>query len=198
MSGSSTVRLDDRGLPWEEIVISDSRPAVHRTVLHVERPGGASVQAVRFPPRWSREPAGYYDAAEEFVVVHGSLVVSGMWFHAGDYGFLPSRTTRTGSRAGPDGCLAVAWFDRPPKWYREIGVAEQPVSCRVEQARRRVGVTEAAWGVSRHVQLPREPTDMDVISPADMAWTWVPEGAAIPQLTRPLLVRVWSRREMTV
>lgn len=196
-SPSRTVWLDAPQGAWETFAVPDGHPVVQRMVLHTESEGGASVQAVRFPPGWRRDREGHYTADEELVVLRGALVVSGVQFQRGDFGLVPAWAPRYCSAAGPDGCLAVAWFPRPPLWVRGAGGGKQGdlLRCPVADVSREVARGVVAL-VGSEVPRPPRPHPLDVVSGSDQAWAWVPPTAHVPQLSGPLLVRAWPGTHM--
>ena len=177
------MHLFDPGLPWQEISLAGGRPPVRRIVLHAEGGGGASVQAVEFPPDWARPDAGCFDADEEIVVVRGDLVVSGVEMRAGHHAFVPRGATRVDSRSGSEGCLAVAWFSGPPQWRPVIGSAGiDDIRC---DSLQRWCVPYAAAGADSSTG------PADVVVPAGGTWHWIPAGEPIVRPESPALVRTW-------
>ena len=97
--------------------IPDGRPDVGITRLHLDRGTGATTSLVAFPAGWQRLAAGRYLVGEEFVLLTGTLEISGAVFVAGDYAWIPAGALRTGTLS-PDGALTLAWFSGPPGWER--------------------------------------------------------------------------------
>ena len=164
---------------WLEVTIPASDRPVDLHRLHADPESQASVSLVRFPPGWSRPGAGHYTAAEEFLVVEGSITV-GDDYVAGDYAFIPPRTLRSDSRSA-EGALVLAWFSALPTWVP--GAAEVPPSGPQAAGRPR-GVMRAAsaevpggYAVLDGVPAPRD-VDADLYCPAKATWEWVPAGGA--------------------
>ncbi|MBL8383263.1 MAG: hypothetical protein JNM90_09325 [Burkholderiales bacterium] len=72
---------------------------------------------VRFPPGWERHATGHYQAAEEFLVLAGSLTLEGRAYGPGAYGWIAAHRTRRAMSSAP-GCLVHAWFGGLPLWRR--------------------------------------------------------------------------------
>ena len=70
---------------------------------------------VRFPEGWSRPEVGHYAVAEEFLVLEGSLSLSGRAWNAGGHAWIPAFERRH-DLASPTGCLVFAWFGGTPRW----------------------------------------------------------------------------------
>ena len=78
---------------------------------------GAFRAFVRFPPGWERRADGHYEAAEEFLVLSGSLTLEGAEYDTGAYGWIAARRPRHAMHSA-DGCLVYAWFGGMPLWRR--------------------------------------------------------------------------------
>jgi len=70
---------------------------------------------VRFPKGWSRPDVGHYAVAEEFLVLEGSLSLSGQTWHPGSHAWVPAFQRRH-DLGSPPGCLVFAWFGGTPRW----------------------------------------------------------------------------------
>lgn len=202
MPAELVVDLRRDELDWRTTTIPESTPDVAIARLHLDAPTRATVSVVRFPAGWSRPGTGRYTCAEEFVVLDGGLVVGGVHFAAGDYGYLAPGASRTDS--GSDGgCLTVAWFSGPPRWISgpptTSGVAA--VRAPVALARRPRGddVPGAAYG-GHHLPAAPVPAVTDIVWPHAARWCLLPAGAA-PKgpdartarlADGPLLVRHWA------
>lgn len=183
-----TVRLDGLGPAWEPLTLPDSRPGVRRAVLHAAGGGGASVQAVDFPPGWRREPAGHFLVDEEFVVLRGWLQLSDVVVRAGEHAVVPAGAVRADSSAGPGGCLAVAWFGGVPRWHPGPG----PAPAAAVASRPLEGVQLADGGRLRPYPAAEVVGPSDVVT-TDGRWTWVPDGATMATPDAVALVRRWAR-----
>lgn len=183
------VDLDGPGLAWREVVMPAGTGPVEVVRLHTA--GDASVSLVRFPAGWRRPQTGHYPCAEEFVVLDGLITVSGIGFPAGTYAYLPPGTTRSDSAAGPDGCLAVAWFSGPPAWQPGPvdGASPVPVHGPVAAALREEDGVVVAGGFSSSADVPACPGSVEVLSLPGRTWAL---GSAVPDLPGPVLARFWS------
>jgi hypothetical protein len=194
------VIVDLRGgrLDWRAVPIPAASPLVRLARLHVDAASRATVSVVEFPPGWSRAQLGHYGCAEEFVVLDGSLVVSGVRYAAGDYAYLPPRVPRSASRS-ETGCLTVAWFSGPIHWYAGRGPSstEPPRALRLpvaDASRPEDHTGGTAYGASAAPADPA-PTTTDLLWPGAARWCLVPAGATPPpvDLAGPVLIRRWSQ-----
>jgi hypothetical protein len=185
------VRLDEV-IDWLELAIPDSAPAVRLSRLHAGA-DGATVSLVRFPAGWSRPATGHYTAAEEFLVLEGSIVV-GDRFSPGDYAFLPPRTVRAES-SSEGGALVLAWFSGPPEW--RAGTPPEPAPQAPVRSNDPAGVLrEAAAEVPGRYEVAasRRADDLgaDVLDLRTRTWEWV-EAGQVPTIEAPLLhQRTWA------
>ncbi|MFG1943667.1 cupin domain-containing protein [Nonomuraea sp. NPDC048826] len=185
---AQVIDLDGPGLEWREVTMPASSGPVRLVRLHAA--GEASVSLVSFPAGWSRPATGHYPCAEEFVVLDGMISVSGTDFPAGTYAYLPPGAPRTASVAGPDGCLAVAWFSGPPAWQDGLpeGDAPQAVRLPVTEALRTADGTVLASGHASASEAPAPAGDVEALSLTARTWTY---GPTIPDLPGPLFLRTW-------
>lgn len=108
--------------------IPDGHPEVGIQRLHLDRATGATTSIVEFPPGWERLAAGHYSVDEEFVVLRGSLELSGIALSGGDYVWVPAGTVRSATTS-PGGALTLAWFAGPPQWRRtELGPGPEAIA----------------------------------------------------------------------
>lgn len=181
---------------WYDLTIPDATPPVRLLRLHVDQASRANVSLVAFPAGWARPGLGHYRSGEEFVVLRGSLTVSGREHRAGGWAWIPPFVTRSDSYS-TGGALALAWFSGPARWFSVVGdeSATSQAAADVPQAgplRRRCG---GVPGESEVLPLaPTEPaaTDRDLLSLPDQRWTFVSAHHPPPQLSGPVLVRHWS------
>lgn len=103
-------------LDWQEVTIPDGSPAVGVARLR-EEAGGAFWVLVRFPAGWSRPVTGHYLVEEEFWVLEGELVMSGVTYGPERGGRVPAGTPRSDTRS-EGGALTVARFAGPATWTR--------------------------------------------------------------------------------
>jgi hypothetical protein len=189
-------------LDWTSTTLPGSAPEVELARLHVDPVTRARVSLVRFPDTWRRPGTGHYPCAEELLVLHGAITVSGMWYAAGEYGYLPPYATRTAS-ATPEGCVALAWFSGAPRWIE--GTAEEYVTHEAVRARPaqtadrdtplvperppRPGVPGSSRLVGRAPTAVWVPTELVFL--ADWWWAMALPGRPVPNLPGPVLVRRW-------
>lgn len=102
---------------WISIPIPDSSAKVDAIRLAVGSDGSSSL-LVRFPAGWTREVSGFYECAEEFVVLEGELRLSDFVYVSGDHGWVPARGAR-GLTHSPIKTYALAHFFGIPKWIND-------------------------------------------------------------------------------
>ncbi|WP_067186121.1 hypothetical protein [Microtetraspora niveoalba] len=217
------VDLDAPGLTWVEVTMPASSGPVRLVRLHADRATGASVSLVRFPAGWARPGTGHYTCAEEFVALDGRISVSGAGFPAGAHKYLPALATRSDSSAGPDGCLAVAWFSGPPVWRdgaASHSAPDRPVASGPvlpdsvlpgsvlpgSVPPGSVPPDSVLLGSVAELpdRLPGGPADgdageefaaegFDAVFVEARTWAYVPAGEPFPDLPGPVLVRRWPR-----
>ena len=178
---------------WLEVTIpgSDRPVGLHR--LRADPEGQAAVSLVRFPRGWSRPEPGHYTAAEEFVVLEGSITVGGHYV-AGDYVYIPPGTVRSDSRSD-QGALVLAWFSAFPTWTP--GAPEVPASGpQVAGRPREVMRTPSAEVPGGYAVLDAVPAphgaDADLYCPATATWEWLPSGAIAEMTSAEVHVRTWA------
>lgn len=186
------VDLHAADLPWRSITIPGSAPQVELVRLHADARTSASVSLVRFPAGWYRPGIGHYHCAELFVVLKGSIEVSGLHYAEGYYGYLPARASRVDSRSR-EGCLAVAWFSGAPAW----SAGPPPVPPDEAPRRGRFGVPrqllDIGGGACRCDPVPAGPVAVttELLWPESGKWCLVPSGAVPPLLPGSALLRRW-------
>jgi hypothetical protein len=143
----------------------------------------------RFPAGFERAAVGGYDAAEEFVVLAGELVLDGRRLVRGDLTYVPAGAVRSVMRS-ERGCTVLAWFTgradfRTPE---ELTVTPVGVTTTVSVLGATVGdvlvVGRASWRL--------EP-DTAAIGPhddvIDLGLTWWRRGGVPATTSAPYLVR---------
>lgn len=188
-----TIDLHSAHLDWVEMAIPDSDRPVQLSRLYVDHATLASLSLVAFPRGWRRPDTGSYTVAEEFLVLRGSIEVSGVRHGVGDYTLLPAYTPRTDSQT-PVGCLALAAFSGPPNWQagkpndRHI---EGVVHTAADQALRAPGhAFQGELKVQSHS--PRVSNAvMDLFELRTGMWHLVPPGSTPPSVTTPTVIRWW-------
>jgi len=109
---------DPRSLTdWRVLPIPDSSTHVDAVRLHVGS-DGSSTLLVCFPAGWTRAVEGFYECAEEFVVLEGELHLSDFVFVSGDHGWVPARGAR-GLTQTLVKTYALAHFFGFPKWIND-------------------------------------------------------------------------------
>lgn len=99
---------------WRVMPIPDSSSQVDALRLRIGSDGSSTI-LVRFPAGWKREVPGFYECAEEFVVLEGELHLSDLVFVTGDHGWVPACGAR-GLTHSPIKTYALAHFFGIPKW----------------------------------------------------------------------------------
>ncbi|MBA2890359.1 hypothetical protein [Nonomuraea soli] len=145
---------------------------------------GGGAMLVRFPPGWSRPEKGHYLAGEEFVLLDGELHVSGRRYRPGDYAWLPARTPRAAS-ATPDGALAVAWFDAPPRWV--AGEGEPPAEGCLHVRLAEADVPPGGLALGRATRLLDHPPAQPAQTLTVGDWRWSPRDTGPPEGGRTLV-----------
>lgn len=166
-------------------------------------PDGGFRAFVRFPPGWERHANGHYEAAEEFLVLLGSLTLEGREYGPGAYGWIATHRTRRAMSSVP-GCLVYAWFGGMPLWRRGEAQAGDPGCDRAlfnwrEAPQREFGGGTRArelhdvphhstWVVEGDAtQLPvTAGADREVLDLDDFTWSWnaAPRRGGAAQMVR--------------
>lgn len=185
---------------WRVVPMSDSSGPVEVRLLRRFSAGSTSV-LVRFPAGWSRPAAGFYAAAELFVVLDGTLHLGDLSFGGATGGYLRAYVPRERTRT-PGGALAWAHFDGPAEFVRSgprgatpppggpivpfalrgDRPAEEP--CRV-LARHPDGWASAV--VDHAGDVGAGPAEL--LAPVARRWVHAGEGARVPALRGPVLLR---------
>jgi hypothetical protein len=100
-------------LPWRRIGAGAARPDAEYKFLSRDPADGACSALIRYPAGWRREGPQTIEAAEEFYVLDGALMIDGVEFGFDVYGFAPARAKRL-SIAAPNGAVVLTFFDREP------------------------------------------------------------------------------------
>lgn len=168
------------GLPDRDYLIPGSTSPVRLARLHV-RPDGGSTSLVRFPPGWTRPARGHYLAGEEFVVLDGTLHVSGITYRDGDYGWIPAGSLRFDSES-PAGALAVALFDGPPAWVGSDGDAGQGAA--VHASLRTMTIPDGGLTIRPGTVLMAGGTPIapcEALTMGDRGWNLIEKGEPLPR-----------------
>ncbi|MEO6020365.1 MAG: hypothetical protein ABIP45_08975 [Knoellia sp.] len=178
---------------WATVPIPGSEPPVRLHRLHLDPASKASLSLVEFPAGWRRPGTGHYLCAEEFVVLGGSLTVSGEVHKMGDHVYLPARWPRVDSST-EHGCRALAWFSAAPSWQVGEGPgSDEPPRAGPPQLDA-PGKEAAGTGPRVSMQEPVAPVasvDRDVLEVSTNQWWFVPAGQVATPTAGPALVRSW-------
>ena len=101
-------------LEWKSTLMPGSKQPVQLARLPAAS-DGAFRAFVRFPAGWRRAEAGYYAAAEEFLVLEGELELNGVTWAESRYAWIAPYQPRRDLGSRP-GCLVLAWFSASPRW----------------------------------------------------------------------------------
>ena len=173
--------------------------------LHRDPASRAQTLFVRFPEGWQRPVAGFYEAAEELIVVSGVLHMSEVTYGPGDWGYVPAGSVRTSTSAETE-CVVFARFDGPARW-REAAEASGPppmmAPLRAGNASSavpsplgggtawllRAGERDAAWFADPPAPGAAAPVDVELFDPATAAYAFVAAGDPMPDVAGQCFVR---------
>lgn len=99
---------------WPQVNVPGAGTPVRLRRLHHEPTTRASLSLVHFPPGWVRDAVGSFTVTEEFLVLTGTVELSGHLVGPGRVALVPAGCERRGTRA--DGAVALAWFSGAPAW----------------------------------------------------------------------------------
>ena len=202
---SLVVALGD-DVDWQDFDIPGSNMPARVVTLRVERPSRARVLFVRFPAGFERAVSGWYEAAEELVVIEGGLQMSDDSYHAGDWAWIPAKTARRKTAAHPQ-MLALARFDGPARWLEGEDAPDHsgPARARLEpsvldvdsplgsgRARLLRSGEPTSWLLDAPDAGSRAPVDAEVFALASRTWAWVEAGEAFPHLEGLSFCRTFS------
>lgn len=100
-------------IPWRRIDHNAARPDAEYKFLSRDEQTGACSAIIRYPPGWRREGDNRINAAEEFYVLDGELIVDDMAFSHDCYGYFPERYPHR-SMSTPLGAVVLTFFDSEP------------------------------------------------------------------------------------
>jgi len=131
-------------LPWQHIGPLGARPGVEYKFLSRDPVSGACSVLLRYPPGWRRVGEEHLEAAEEFYVLDGALLLDGVTSYSADcYAYWPRGQVHH-SLAAPQGAVVLAFYDATPQV--RAGVPSQPV--RDDLLLPRIDVARMPWDTS--------------------------------------------------
>lgn len=148
-----------------------------------------SSSVIRYPPGWARPQRGHYLAGEEFVVLDGELLVSGVAYPAGRHGWLPAGALRH-SGAAPAGALVFSAFAGTAAWVPSD--LDEPDGPTLRTPLEGVVIPAGGLRLTPESVLYDTPEPLD--RPAEMiivgSWTWelstvMPEGRVLVRRLEP-------------
>jgi hypothetical protein len=177
-------------LDWNAFEIPGATIPARIVTLHVD-PSRARSLLVEFPEGFRRDVEGWYECAEELVVIEGGLEMSGQTYRPNDWAWIPAGAPRTATAAKPS-MLALARFDGPARWHEGSAPSTGPVRRDVLGDRARVlrrGAQESTW-------LTEPPSgvadsDTELLAIESRTWARVPAGATFPALEGPIFCRTF-------
>lgn len=194
------LRADGAG--WVEMTIPGSAPPVSLLRVHLDPATKASVSVVRFPAGWRRPSHGHYEVGEEFVVLEGELVVSGVRHRPGHVVYVPAGQPRYDS-SSTCGALALAWFAGAPQWHSGAEADAALVACDVLPGARS-GPPAAGTLRAPHPAVPGSSRltdgaelwvseqDRDLLWLETYDWSLVRAGQQPPTGSGAVMVREWG------
>lgn len=203
ITGSVQISDDLRWLPFD---IPDGIMPAQIAVLRIEKTSRAQVLLVRFPPGWARPVVGAYEAAEELIVLDGSFEMSGETYRAGDWAYFPAGWKRDGT-SSPEGMLALARFDGPARWNRDVGepdgalrahldasALDEPVNAALGRGwPLRDSLNEQAWYLSDLASGTSSLYDVEIFDIEARTWAFFEQGSPLPVVTGPVFARAFPR-----
>lgn len=114
----------DGSLSFASFPIPGGNMPVQMAVLRDEPSIRARTLVVRFPSGWRREGPGFYEAAEELVVLSGSLQMSGITYAPGDWGYVPTMATRFETVSATE-TVVFARFAGAARYHEGAGSADE-------------------------------------------------------------------------
>ncbi|HEX9695240.1 MAG TPA: hypothetical protein VGB64_02880 [Actinomycetota bacterium] len=178
---------------WAEFPIPGGAAPVPIVQLRFDPASRAQTLFVRFPAGWSRPVSGFYEAAEEFVVISGTLRMSGATYEPGDWGYVPAGSVRTATDVLGE-CLVFARFDGPARWREAAEAAgpapmTAPLSGEPRELRRGDGSIVRYGPVEAGVPAAG---DTEVLDLARAAYAFVAAGSPLPPVDGACFVRVFG------
>jgi hypothetical protein len=189
---SVTVVDLDGDLDWTEFQIPGANMPARVVTLYVERPSRARSLLVEFPEGFRRDSEGWYECAEELVVLEGGLQMSGETYGPNDWAWIPAGAVRTATVAQPR-MLALARFDGPARWHQVAPPRDAELSRR-EQLGGSGRTLRRGDHISEWLDAPPvSPMDRDIeiLGITTRTWARVPAGEPFPALEGPCFCRTF-------
>lgn len=178
---------------WTPIDIPGGSAPVPIVVLRRDPASRAQTMFVRFPAGWSRPVAGFYEAAEELVVISGVLHMSGITYKPGDWGYIPAGSVRT-STDTPEECVVFAHFDGPARWQAAAEASGPPHMTETLSGAPRVlrsgDGSQASFGPLKPDEVAA--TDTEVLELERSTFAFVAAGQSLPAVDGACFVRTFA------
>lgn len=174
----------DGPLPFEAFPIPGGNAPVPMAVLREEPAIRARTLVVRFPAGWHRPGPGYYEAAEELIVLDGALTMSGVTYHPGDYGYVPAHATRFETSVEAE-TLVFARFDGPARYREGEGTSQEPQPAGPPDPTRLIAVAGGSPA----------PVDTELLELATNRWCFVEKGMLFPAFDGLCFARTFESGE---
>lgn len=184
--------------PWEPFDIPGGTEPVSLFRLRYEEQTRAMVLLVRFPAGWKRTVTGFYETAEELLIIDGTLLMSGLTLTPGDWGYFPKRWLRTDMSA-PTEVLAFARFSGPARWTptdEQLNLPHQaarladvtpdgtsPIGSGDASALH-VGADGASYLITDLERVVNTGPGYELLDLETMEWSWIANGDASPSAAR--------------
>lgn len=113
MARPHTMFIQAQHLPWRAGLHGRGRTDVDVKCLSIEEDGGAATCIVRYPAGWSSPGPEHLLADEEFLVLDGSISISGQIYPKHSYAFLPAGYPREQASTTHGAVLLTMFHDFP-------------------------------------------------------------------------------------
>ncbi|MGH2830579.1 MAG: cupin domain-containing protein [Actinomycetota bacterium] len=189
----------DTSLDWTPFDIPGGSAPVQMHVLRDEPATRARTLLVRFPKGWERFESGFYESAEELIVLEGALHLCGITFGSGDWGFVPEKHGRY-DMSVDEPTVVFARFFGPARWvasevheelplHRALSAASFEDASPLGAGNASLLRLDEAWLVSEVPAGVAAPVDTELLSLPSRHWTWTPAGEPLPDLAPPAFCR---------
>ena len=105
--------IQAQNLPWKRGLHSGGRGDVDVKQLSIDDSNGAATCIVRFPAGWSAAELEHLGCDEEFLVLDGSLTLSGQEYSKHSYAFLPAGYPRERASSSRGAVLLAMYHGHP-------------------------------------------------------------------------------------